>query len=44
MPQVTVAQLFEDNREALKLSWLAGEGAQPRRCSTAGTSTESRRA
>jgi HPr kinase/phosphorylase len=26
MPQATVAQLFEDNREALKLSWLAGEG------------------
>jgi HPr kinase/phosphorylase len=25
MPQVTVAQLFEDNREALKLSWIAGE-------------------
>src|ERR1700675_3158554 len=26
MPQATVAQLFEDNREALKLSWLGGEG------------------
>jgi HPr kinase/phosphorylase len=25
MPQVTVGQLFQDNREALKLSWLAGE-------------------
>src|SRR5690349_10904939 len=25
MPQVTVAQLFQDNREALKLSWAAGE-------------------
>src|SRR6476646_5384057 len=25
MPQVTVAKLFEDNREALKLSWAAGE-------------------
>ena len=25
MPQVTVAQLFQDNRDALKLSWLAGE-------------------
>ncbi|MEO8631020.1 MAG: HPr(Ser) kinase/phosphatase [Betaproteobacteria bacterium] len=25
MPQVTVAQLFKDNRDALKLSWLAGE-------------------
>jgi len=25
MPQVSVAQLFQDNCEALKLSWLAGE-------------------
>ena len=25
MPQVSVAQLFKDNQEALKLSWLAGE-------------------
>jgi HPr kinase/phosphorylase len=25
MPQVTVGQLFQENREALKLSWLAGE-------------------
>jgi HPr kinase/phosphorylase len=25
MPQVTVGQLFHDNRDALKLSWLAGE-------------------
>ena len=25
MPQVTVGQFFQDNREALKLSWLAGE-------------------
>jgi HPr kinase/phosphorylase len=25
MPQVTVGQLFQDNREALKLSWLTGE-------------------
>ncbi len=25
MPQVTVGQLFQENREALKLSWLTGE-------------------
>ena len=25
MPQVTVGQLFHDNRDALKLSWLGGE-------------------
>jgi len=25
MPQVTVGQLFQDNRDALKLSWLGGE-------------------
>lgn len=25
MPHVTVAHLFQDNRDALKLSWLAGE-------------------
>lgn len=25
MPQLTVAQLFEDNRDALKLSWVAGQ-------------------
>ena len=29
MPQVTVDQLFQDNREALKLSWLAGEAHAP---------------
>jgi HPr kinase/phosphorylase len=29
MPQATVDQLFQDNREALKLSWLAGEAHAP---------------
>ena len=29
MPQVTVDELFQDNREALKLSWLAGEAHAP---------------
>ena len=36
MPQVTVAQLFEDNREALKLSWLAGEGHGRARAAVSG--------
>ena len=26
MPQVSIAKLFEDNREKLKLSWVAGHG------------------
>ena len=24
MPQISVAQLFEDNREKLRLAWIAG--------------------
>ena len=26
MPQVSIARLFEDNREKLKLEWIAGRG------------------
>src|SRR5688572_8297840 len=30
MPQVSIARLFEDNREKLKLEWLAGRGGGAR--------------
>ena len=30
MPQVNIARLFEDNREKLKLEWVAGRGGSAR--------------
>ena len=38
MPQLSVAQLFEDNREKLKLAWVAGRARRRRRSSTARSS------
>jgi hypothetical protein len=34
MPQVSIARLFEDTREKLQLTWVAGQAA-PARASTA---------
>ena len=44
MPQVSVAQLFEDNRDALKLSWVAGEARASARARQHGASISLTRA
>ncbi len=42
MPQVSIARLFEDNREKLRLEWVAGRGGSTRELNSEPTKDSSR--